>query len=565
MIPRMPDRQYAYFRDDQITFYVTHPQFDVLDESRIKTWQTELERELRDLLKVELGPTVKGDSRWFSFRRLRDHEYNPPGQSGAKVPDPFSIITCEMENVPLDPLEFLKLITRLKRPYVPRPSNPEHAPLEPDPRNEAGLIGFKAGEIEVQEVTLNWIASSASQSGGTGGPGGWPVPYRGNPSRVPYQFRDLIRRLKGQDKDKDPGPNIYGDGANVDVLILDTAPCPHDLVAAYKECKSWHPLIRTLLGPNGKLKLYPATYDENLQMGSTSLNNHDYKMTDHGLFSAGIIHSIVPQATIHLIEVLSPLGVSDLHTLTGGLQKAYEICTKQMALGRKVVINCSWMLDLPIVEAHLQTLSYTDPEYVFERAVWNLVMSDPGEAKSARALHSQCALLGFMGVDVIAAAGNDWKQRGARSTAPATRYPAAFLNTYGVGALPKDLKRDLEGKNEASTYSNIADVPNKPEIRRIVTLGGEEGEERGVLGLYIGEFPGCDPEPNCTKWAWWSGTSFATPILTGAVAAVLSSRSGPNTTEDAVNKLFATPPGQAIIRRNGTKANEAVMEVSQEC
>jgi len=295
-------------------------------------------------------------------------------------------------------------------------------------------------------------------------------------------------------------------------------------------------------------------------------------MADHGLFVAGIIHSIVPQATIHLIEVLSPLGVGDLETLSGGLQKVLDVIYQKppepseseepQEPRRKLVVNCSWMLDLPRVEEHLQALSYTDPEHAFEWEVWQLAVNDENQAL---ALQGKCERLMALGRQVIAAAGNDRQGTNNGSIAPATRFPAAFLNTVGVGALPKDAVPDsTTQKYPSSSYSNIADVPNT-EIK-IATLGGEEGEGKGVLGLYLGEFPGCENQPNCTKWAWWAGTSFAAPILTGAIAAVLSSPTGPDRTQEALQLLLQEPPQpnqKVIIEPDGTDADEAVMEANQ--
>jgi hypothetical protein len=521
MVPRMPNRQYAYFRDDQIVFLMTHQQSS-LSEDDLKSWRDDIQPHLN-------GAVINWPPRWFSFRSPELSGYETPeGEIG--FTKAFSLIVCNMKTVPADPLDFLHFVSALS--------------------TQSDLIGTEFGGLKTEEISLNWLASGTSQSGGTGGPGGWPVPFRGNPSRAPYQFSELISELKELE--------LYCDGEGVDVAILDTAPCPHDLVAAYKECKGWHPLINTLLGPNGKLKVYPATYEENLRMGSTSLNKHDYKMTDHGLFAAGIVHSIVPQATIHLIEVLSPLGVGDIESLAGGFQKVFTDIYKP---GRKLVINCSWMLDLPLVEEHLQALSYTDPEYAFERELLQLAVND---SKQTLVLRHKCDLFSAIGSQVIAAAGNDKKGNGV---APATRFPAAFLSTIGVGALPRNPILDpATNKYVTSSYSNLADVPDLPNIKRIVTLGGEEGEEQGVLGLYLGEFPGCEPMPNCTKWAWWAGTSFATPILTGVIAALLSCQNGPETTQEAVEILLQQPQlanQKVIVEPNKTTANEAVMEVKQ--
>jgi hypothetical protein len=543
MVARMPNRQYAYFRDDQITFLMTHGQ-PQLPETDLRDWRDAIEPFLD-------GAKIVWPPRCFSFRALEDNEYQPSEEGPRGFTRAFSLLNCDMENVPLDPLDFLEFIVELSNPD--RPNDPNHP--------HRLLIGQEFAGLRLEAISPNWLASGASQAGGTGGPGSWPVPYRGNSSRAPYQFRDLISSLKDLE--------IYGDGEGVDIAILDTAPSPHDLIAAYKDCKSWHPLIRTLLGPNGKLKLYPATYEENLRLGSTSLNEHDYKMTDHGLFTAGIVHSIVPKATIHLIEVLNPFGVGDLETLAGGLQKVFDNIYKPDKADepeesrRRLVVNCSWMLEPPLVAEHRR-----DPDSQFEQRVMELASRYRDQAFF---LKSVCDLFADLGREVIAAAGNDCKEKGDRNAAPATRYPAAFLRTFGVGALPKDSKPNPNGKHEASSYSNLADIPQN--VTRIMTLGGEEGDGQGVLGLYLGEFPGCESKPNCTKWAWWAGTSFATPILTGAIAAVLSGPRGPQITQQqAIGILFqpnppthpAHPQDKVIIKPHGTDADEAVMEASRE-
>jgi hypothetical protein len=535
-VPRMPDRQYAYFRDDQITFLCTHPQNE-LTEDDLRAWRTAIEPALS-------GATIAWPPRLFSFQVLRDdeyqeEEYEPWKKEAQRITNTLSILVCDMENAPQDPLEFIEFISSLSKPG------------DPDNPDDGLIVNKEFAGLRVKAISPNWLSSGASQGGATGGPGGWPVPYRGNPSRAPYQFRQLISDLKKEDNDNKKA-NIYGDGEGVDVVILDTAPSPHELVAAYKECKGWHPLISTLLGPNGKLKLYPASYEEHVRMGSTSLNEHDYKMADHGLFAAGIIHSIVPKATIHLIEALNPLGVGDLESLVSGFHKIFK--NRIYDPGKpeqKVVINCSWMLEPPIVADHRR-----DPDSEFEQRVMEMVSSYRNDAF---ALKDLCELFANMGKHVIAAAGNDWKGAGDRTIAPATRYPAAFLRTYGVGALPKDSKPGKNGKYEASKYSNLADIPEN--VKKITTLGGEEGEGQGVLGLYLGEFPGCEAKPNCTKWAWWAGTSFATPILTATIASVLSGPHKPGTIQAAVGALYDK---HIIDEQKKTEADEDVMEAAQD-
>jgi hypothetical protein len=148
---------------------------------------------------------------------------------------------------------------------------------------------------------------------------------------------------------------------------LDTAPSLHDLVTAYEKWQKVDPvpnpgegypgnpqpprgphgLIETLLKPGGPLTVYPASYEELSRMRSVHLKDHNYNMVNHGLFIAGIIHSIAPAAEIHLYEVLNPEGVGDLKSIALGLSKVLS----DVALfpEKRVVVNCSLILNIPLL------------------------------------------------------------------------------------------------------------------------------------------------------------------------------------------------------------------------
>lgn len=556
--PMLPNRRYGYFRDGQITFLVTH-QSDTLSGDELENFRVIINKYLGKLG----GGSIKTLSQSFSFPEvkvdgseerlaqlveLENSLQNGDNSTGSR-PEPsrnaFSLLVCDLNGAPDEPVELLNLIREL--------------------RNEVNGQEFETFNID--DISPNWLMSVASQGAGTGGPGGLPVSFKGSDDKAPYQFVDFIKKLESK--------NLYDTGNNVDVAILDTAPCPHDLVLAPKEWPE-NPLISGLLGPDGKLHLYPATYGELLRMGNTSLNRHDYKMTDHGLFAAGIIHSLVPKASIHLIEVLNPFGIGDLASLADGMRKVvneiYNPDTK-----RHLVVNCSWMLELPLSAKHTSAMDDNDPEYDFEQAVLDFVIAERDQAYALKAI---CDRLYLLGAQVIAAAGNDWNKKemqGAqpddqRVNAPEARYPAAFVSAVGVGALPKNAKLS-SGKYRASKYSNLGD---KPAGDGIMTLGGEEGKKIGVLGLYLGEkFPKRAPIPTNphaldmnerksdekNHWAWWAGTSFATPILTGTIAAVLSSPAKPGDTQKAIQELYN--PNNKIIENSKTDAGEDVMEVAQ--
>jgi hypothetical protein len=443
-----------------------------------------------------------------------------------------------------------------------------------------GLAKLSFAGLTMQAVTPNWIVSSGkSDSGGTGGPGSEPAAYIGADPQNEYEFSNLVEKLRG--KGEDPtGIDLYGEGEGVDVVILDTAPSGDDLVLAYKELvlkktpAEQHPIVRDLLGPNGRLKLYPATYEELLSMGNTSLNKQGYKMSDHGLFIAGIINSIVPKATIHLIQVLNQFGVGDLETISRGFAKAYGMYRSDQS---KLIVSASIVLDVPpLVEEY--GYRETDKEVIepfekhFEEALHNLMLAEERKRHPHASLKElqedlywviglrvMCERLAKVGRQVVAAAGNDSRKTSDGQRNPrAARYPAAFTRVIGVGSMPKDAEPDSGHKYPASSFSNLADTPAR---NGILALGGEPGAEQGVLGIYLGEFPEEDSETGQTKvtnssqttneygwaqvvsnnkngWAWWAGTSFATPILTAAIASVLSGPAASQTTQSSLSALY---------------------------
>lgn len=526
---RLPNRRYGYFRDDQILFLVTHSA-NLGKDMKLQKFAAGINGKLERLG----GGIIRKPTQVISFPELTQEELEHSKdlllpEELEIVKRPVSIIQCELEQAPGGPAKLLQMVDEL---------NSQRSQQFQD------LVAQQ--NFTVQATSPNWLVSVASQGAGTGGPGGRPSPYYGSRKNAPYHF-DLVTKLMNKE--------IYGDGEGVDVVILDSAPCAQDLVAAYKEWPD-HPLIPTLLGPEGKLHLYPASYDELLRLSCTSLNDHDYKMTDHGLFIAGIIHSIVPKAEIHLIEVLNQFGVGDFTSFVQGLEKIYT--EKIYNRHRKLVINCSWMLEFPLDNLHARHMTQTgDPDAEFEGAVRTFSKTDQSTLALLEALF--CRFYG-LGRQAIAAVGNDGRT-GDKKRAQA-RYPAALKRVTGVGALPKTLDKLSTGKYRTSVFSNLSESPDGRGVvtKGIVTLGGEEGPGNGVLGLYIGEFP--DNSRNESKWAWWAGTSFAAPILTGAVAAILS-REGNNIarTQDAIKML--SKPGVKLIKDAKAGKQEDALPVIQ--
>ena len=143
------------------------------------------------------------------------------------------------------------------------------------------------------------------------------------------------------------------------------------------------------------------------------------------------------------------------------------------------------------------------------------------------------------------------------------RYPAAFPEVISVGA--------VDGHGNATMYSDYPAIP--PNHNGIATYGGglptpvPPSSDHPLTGatnidslraIYLAPlYPALSgedvqreyPAPNDDAWAYWSGTSFATPIITAVAARVLEKlTSGPN---PLPSRLWPTEVQRAITTAAG--------------
>lgn len=407
---------------------------------------------------------------------------------------------------------------------------------------------WRADGHGLELISPNWLAGAESNDGiGTGGPGGEPVPYMDSDAAHAH----LAFRLQSRAVLPKNG------GRGVEIAILDTAPS-EDKVQQYLKWRNQdltsrsHSLLNGLLdGNQAKLSIKRGFYDSRLH--DTTILKHDYDMSDHGLFVAGIIHSIAPEAELRLFEVLNRFGVGDTASI---LRKLYELIMNQDG-ERPRIVNCSFVVDIPLAFRHCRDMAKAgiQVDEDLEATLKQHTRSPNWKKTQGKPLEWACNLL-YEGTGIFAASGND-AQGLPHSSRPVARHPADFDSVQGVGALNRyQASIPAPAKNRrAASYSNRSD---KPEIIGIATLGGEEGEREGVLGLYIGEFP--NGQPNTTNLAWWSGTSFATPIMSGVTADVLS---GMSTSANADAAIRLMRNAGAFVRKATVTWEEDVLPITQ--
>jgi len=372
--------------------------------------------------------------------------------------------------------------------------------------NPAALRDPKSG-IAVLSAMPNWITSS-SGAHMTGGPGTIPRAAEAGDWRFAVQ-QPVARWTQGRD-----GPPRWP----VVVAVLDTWP-DRDLSAVAADPRyqdNW--LLQDLAAPGAITVWEPGGAHVPPRM-----TNAD---ADHGLFVAGIVHSVAPHAELHLLRVLDAYGRGDTYRLL----QALDYCLDLAQHGRRVVVNMSLYLLIPPDDADQDLWDIWfkhDPDYPGRLRRKNTALLEQLD----EAIEQRIALLLDAGAVVVAAAGNDALFYGSEAQPKhlQPRLPADYDAAFCVVATDQD--------GHIARFSNKADAPSSGAC--VATLGGQGILERtigasgqtstrvvvdgndGVVSVYSGpdiEIVG----DNTTGWAYWAGTSFATPIISGLAANVLA-------------------------------------------
>ena len=236
------------------------------------------------------------------------------------------------------------------------------------------------------------------------------------------------------------------------------------------------------------------------------------RTADHGLFVAGLVHAVAPDSQIELIQVLNEEAVGTLHTLNYAIRrfmhqrKLEHLGTANEGTLNDTVMNFSLGFPDPAGRAGL------DPEVVCLKTL----------------LHGAAAL----GATVVAAAGN---ASDSQNVEPPD-VPAKYDFVIGVSASNEDKRRSCfsNGGDVAAPGGDTYDRRQRRCIDQLIV-----DSENNVQGAVIGLAPRTAPK---SGYAYWVGTSFSAPLVSGLAALMLEHQSGVPVFGSIRVKPAALPP-----------------------
>jgi hypothetical protein len=390
-------------------------------------------------------------------------------------------------------------------------------------------------------------------------------------------------------------------GKGVNVFILDTLPTVDTISTAAQNVGDKNTLLQAMT--NGMVSETPynavppainLNYSFNVEVldpSKSAVTGKDiygqlvgFSMADHGLSIAGIVRDLAPEANIECIRVLNDYGVGTLNTLMDALRYIQRRIGEEGDLYQKpVVINLSLVvlpppngmpngvtLDSDIMKESLNILS---------TLIQNMTSSHQ--------------------VIFVTSVGNDSDPRDTEMNPAGVhfnpRYPANFANDTAynissvipVGAVNQYREpasySNYPGPNGIATYVGDTPSPIPPECPKDatteVTVEMPLDALRGVYSagmfpvLSLGEMhpnTGSPSElpmhqvPDSNAWAYWTGTSFAAPIISALAARMLELQ--PDSVDNLRQTILATAPQQTMWMNleSGAEATGPLIMVTQD-
>ncbi len=294
---------------------------------------------------------------------------------------------------------------------------------------------------------------------------------------------------------------IAADGAGVQVAIFDASPFAAE--GGYR-FDGWGPPD---IAPLALAVSHPVSLP-------TSDAASAVNIADHGLFVAGLVYAAAPAADLHLVRVLNDEGQGTLQAFVEALGLYFRARLAEQGSLQNTVIN----LSLGTAEPDDQELP---PEA--RRAIARMLAQwDGREVNENRlpvlSLEIPMLIAQRYGASVVAAAGNDSAEQAGALPA---QIPAAYDSVVGVEAGNQSPAR--------SCYSNEGDLRapggdgDAGEGAACVPAHDECPTDSGDCGFGVISYTLVAQR----GFAYWVGSSFATPLVSGVAAAITQAQGSP--------------------------------------
>ena len=341
--------------------------------------------------------------------------------------------------------------------------------------------------------------------------------------------------------------DLTGDG--VSVFVLDTMPKTGDLARAAEAAGEHNVLLLDVVNNvTHNYQLLPDSLDiPSIRQPATGKdidgNLIGFRVPDHGLSVAGIIRDIAPSTQVECIRVLNDMCVGDMTTVT----KALEYIANRMSMLNPDTQRRGDLYQKPVVINLSMVISPSDED------ITNQQIDSALDLIRTNLLIPIKSLL-QLGAVVVASAGNeadihtDSGPSGSVAERPEALYPAAFAyDSVMINALAPNPVEILP-VGAIDSKGNVTSYSCYPGPKGLATYGGAVPKKAAtpssngmtqvtdidaVIGLYsdmwYAALSHADPHPrysapNAHGWAYWVGTSFATPIITGLTARVMEAQ-----------------------------------------